>query len=192
MYFDVENLLLEKELFTKKFICDLNACKGACCVQGDAGAPLTIEEIDFIESDIEEIKPFMSSEGVAAVSEGGVFYMDIENEPVTTLVNNGICAFAIKDEEGIVKCSIEKAFENQKTQFIKPISCHLYPIRVKRLNDRRVLVVDNWEVCNPACSLGEQLSVPVYKFLKAPLIRAFGHDFYDGLDILEREMVNFQ
>ncbi len=190
MYFDVDNLLLEKELFTKKFVCDLKACKGACCVHGDAGAPLTLEEIDLIETDLEEIKPYMSAEGVAAITKSGVFYMDIENEPVTALVNNGICAFAIKDEDGVVKCSIEKAYENQKTTFIKPISCHLYPIRVKKLHDRKVLVVDHWDICNPACALGEQLSVPVYKFLKTPLKRAFGTSFYDDLEILEKEMVN--
>ncbi len=189
MYFDVDNLLLEKELFTKKFVCDLGACKGACCVQGDAGAPLTLEEIDLIENNLEEIKPYMSAQGIAAVSKKGVFYMDIENEPVTTLVNDGICAFAIQDNEGVVKCSMEKAYENKKTNFIKPISCHLYPIRVKRLHDRKVLVVDNWKVCDAACSLGEQLNVPVYRFLKTPLIRAFGEPFYDDLGIIEKEMI---
>jgi hypothetical protein len=190
MYFDVDNLLLEKELFTKKFVCDLKACKGACCVHGDAGAPLTLEEIDIIESNLEEIKPFMSLEGELAIAKNGVFYMDIENEPVTALVNEGICAFAITDDNGTVKCAIEKAYENEKTDFIKPISCHLYPIRVKKLHDRKVLVVDNWEICNPACSLGEQLSVPVYTFLKTPLIRAFGDRFYKDLDIIQKEMLN--
>jgi hypothetical protein len=189
MYFDVDNLLLEKELFTKKFVCDLNACKGACCVQGDAGAPLTMEEIDLIENDLEEIKPFMSAEGIEVVSNKGVFYMDIENEPVTTLVNDGICAFAIHDDLGIVKCAIEKAYENKKTNFIKPISCHLYPIRVKKLHDRKVLVVDNWKICDPACSLGEQLRVPAYRFLKTPLVRAFGASFYNDLEIVEKEMI---
>ncbi len=190
MYFDVDDLLLEKELFTKKFVCDLSACKGACCVQGDAGAPLTMEEIDMLENDLEEIKPFMSPEGVEAISKKGVFYMDIENEPVTTLVNGGICAFAIHDEAGVVKCAIEKANENKKTNFIKPISCHLYPIRVKKLHDRKVLVVDNWKVCSAACTLGEQLSIPVYKFLKTPLIRAFGESFYNDLEIVENEIIN--
>lgn len=190
MYFDVDNLLLEKELFTKKFVCDLRACKGACCVQGDAGAPLTLEEIDLIEEDLEEIKPYMSVEGVEAVSNKGVFYMDVENEPVTTLVNDGICAFAIHDESGVVKCAIEKAYENNKTNFIKPISCHLYPIRVKKLHDRKVLVVDNWKICDPACSLGEQLGVPTYRFLKTPLKRAFGESFYKDLEIVEKEMID--
>jgi hypothetical protein len=190
MYFDVDNLLLEKELFTKKFVCDLSACKGACCVQGDAGAPLTLEEIDLIEEDLEEIKPYMSVEGVEAVSNKGVFYMDIENEPVTTLVNDGICAFAIHDQAGVVKCAIEKAYENKKSNFIKPISCHLYPIRVKKLHDRKVLVVDNWKICDPACSLGEQLGVATYRFLRTPLKRAFGESFYKDLEIVEKEMID--
>ncbi len=190
MYFDVDNLLLEKELFTKKFVCDLNACKGACCVQGDAGAPLTLEEIDIIERDLEEIKPFMTVEGSDVVTNNGVFYMDVENEPVTALIDGGICAFAIEDDGGVVKCAIERAYEHKKTSFIKPISCHLYPIRVKRLHERKVLVVDNWNICNPACSLGEQLNVPVYKFLKAPIVRAFGEGFYKDLQIIEKEMIN--
>ena len=190
MYFDVDNLLLEKELFTKKFVCDLNACKGACCVQGDAGAPLTLEEIDIIERDLEEIKPFMTVEGSDVVTNNGVFYMDVENEPVTALIDGGICAFAIEDDGGVVKCAIERAYEHKKTNFIKPISCHLYPIRVKRLHERKVLVVDNWNICNPACSLGEQLNVPVYKFLKSPIVRAFGEGFYKDLQIIEKEMIN--
>ena len=187
MLLEVKDKVVSTQLFEKKFVCDLNACKGACCVEGDAGAPLTIEEVDILEEELDKIKPYMRPEGIAAVEETGVFYMDQENVPVTTLVNEKECAFVYFDEKGITKCAVEQAYIDGKTSFKKPISCHLYPIRVAKLNDFEALNFNQWDICAPACSCGEDLNVPVYRFLKEPIIRAFGEAFYKELEIADAE-----
>ncbi len=181
MYIQVEDLVVDAEVYSKKFVCDLQACKGACCIEGNSGAPITFEEIDQLEEDLDQIKPYMRDEGINAVEKQGVFYMDVENEPVTTLVNNKECAFVFFDEQGITKCAIEKAFKEGKTSLKKPISCHLYPIRIKKFNETKALVFETWDICSPACSCGEQLDVPVYRFLKEPIERAFGKPFFQSL-----------
>jgi hypothetical protein len=188
MYFDVDNMLIEQELFEKKFVCNLTSCKGACCVQGDAGAPITYAEIDDLENNLSNIIPYLSPEGKNAIEKSGVFYMDVENEPVTTLIEGKACAFSTVDDNGIVKCAIETAYLDKKSSVNKPISCHLYPIRIKKLHEKRVLVFDEWEICNPACELGENLKIPVYKFLKEPLKRVFGEEFYNDMCLIEKDM----
>ena len=120
----------------------------------------------------------------------GVFYMDQENEPVTTLINGGECAFVYFDDQGITKCSIEQAHRDGKTAFKKPISCHLYPIRVKKYNDFTALAYNEWHICSPACACGEKLDVPVFRFLKEPIIRAFGEAFFNELEIVDQEIKN--
>jgi hypothetical protein len=130
----------------------------------------------------------MRPEGVAAVEKEGVFYMDQDNEPVTTLVNGGECAFVYFDEKGITKCAIEKAHAEGKTDFKKPISCHLYPIRVKKFNEFQALNYDQWDICAPACACGDALDVPVFRFLKEPLVRAFGAEFFKELEIVSDEL----
>ena len=188
MLIEVKDKVVSTQIFERKFVCDLNACKGACCIEGDAGAPLTLDEIDVIEEDLEAIKPYMRPEGIAAVEESGVFYMDIDNEPVTTLVNGKECAFVYFDENGITKCSIEQAHKDGKTDFKKPISCHLYPIRAKKFNEFTALSYNEWDICAPACSCGEELNVSVYRFLKEPIIRAYGEDFYKELETVDKEI----
>ncbi len=188
MLIEVEDKVVSTQIFERKFVCDLNSCKGACCIEGDAGAPLTIEEVSIIEEDLESIKPYMRAEGIQAVEQDGVFYMDQDNEPVTTLVNGKECAFVYFDEQGITKCSIEQAHKEGKTSFKKPISCHLYPIRVKKFNEFQALNYDVWDICAPACSCGNELNVPVFRFLKEPLIRAFGTSFFNELLIVEKEL----
>ncbi len=187
MLVEVKDKVVSTEIFRRKFVCDLNACKGACCIEGDAGAPLKMEEVSIIEANLEKIKPYMRSEGIEAVEKEGVSYLDQEKEPVTTLINGGECAFVFFDERGITKCSIEQAYLDGKVDFKKPISCHLYPIRVKKYNDFEALAYDEWDICEPACACGEALDVPVYKFLKEPLIRAFGQPFFDELLIVDEE-----
>lgn len=187
MLVEIDDKLVSTQLFEQKFICDLNACKGACCVHGDAGAPLNYEEVDQIEEDLEHILPYMRPEGIAAVEKTGVFYMDQDGEPVTTLVNGAECAFVYFDENNITKCAIEKAFLEGKTTFKKPISCHLYPIRVKKFNEYEALNFDHWDICAPACACGEQLNVPVYRFLKEPIIRAWGVPFFEELCKVDEE-----
>lgn len=188
MLVEIGNKVVSTQIFERKFVCDLNACKGACCVEGDAGAPLTYEEVSILEDDLEAIKPFMRKKGIEAVEKTGVFYMDQDNEPVTTLVNNSECAFVYFDENGITKCAVEQAHKEGKTNFKKPISCHLYPIRVKKFNDFKALNYDKWNICEPACKCGESLNVPVFKFLKEPIIRAFGEDFFQELLIVDEEI----
>ncbi len=188
MLVEINNKIVSTEIFDRKFVCDLTACKGACCVEGDSGAPLTFEEVDILEENLEAIKPFMRPEGILEIEKNGVFYMDVENEPVTALVNGKECAFVFFDENQITKCSIEKAQQEGLIDFKKPISCHLYPIRTKKFNDYEALNYEEWDICAPACACGEKLDVPVFRFLKEPLLRAYGQEFYDELCLVEKEL----
>ncbi|HRO75217.1 MAG TPA: DUF3109 family protein [Crocinitomicaceae bacterium] len=190
MLIEIKDKVVSTELFQKNFVCDLNACKGACCIEGDSGAPLTFDEVDIIEEILDDVKPYMRPEGLVEVERNGVFYMDFENEPVTALINGGECAFVYFDEKGITKCAIEKAYLEGKTDFKKPVSCHLYPIREKKLSDFVALNYDKWSICDPACKLGDELKVPVYKFLKEPIIRAYGEEFYTELEVVDEELKN--
>jgi hypothetical protein len=188
MLLEIQDKVVSIDLFEKKFVCDLTACKGACCVEGDSGAPLTFEEVSIMEDDLEKIKPFMRPEGIAAVEETGVFYMDWDNEPVSTLVNEKECAFVTFDDNGTALCAIEQAHKAGVTEFKKPISCHLYPIRVKKYNDFTALNYNEWNICKPACACGDKLNVKVYKFLKEPIVRAFGEEFFTELETVDKEI----
>lgn len=190
MLIEIKDKVVSTEIFSRKFVCDLNACKGACCIEGDAGAPLSENEVKIIEDDLEAIKPYMREEGIAVVEKEGVSYLDRDDEPVTTLVNGKECAFVYFDDNGTTKCSIEQAHLEGKTNFKKPISCHLYPIRVKRFNDLTALAYNEWDICKPACACGEKLNVPVFRFLKEPLIRAFDEAFYKELELVSKEIEN--
>jgi hypothetical protein len=179
---EIDGKIIGLDVFDKKFVCDLTACKGACCIEGDAGAPLTLEEVDILEEIYEDVKPYMRQEGIDEVEKNGVFYMDVDNEPVTALVNGKECAFVNFDENGIAKCAIDNAHREGKVSWKKPISCHLYPIRVSKLSVGLALNYHEWPICKPACECGSRLDVPVYKFLKEPLIREFGEEFYGQLE----------
>ncbi len=185
---ELEDKLIAQDLFKKKFVCDLSACKGACCVEGNSGAPLTEEEVHILEKEYESIKPFMRKEGIESIDNQGVFYMDWENEPVTTLVDGKECAFVIFDEGGVAKCSIEKAHKEEATNFKKPLSCHLYPIRVSQLKHHEAINYNEWDICKPACDCGNKLDVPVFKFLREPIIRKWGIDFYEKLEYINKEI----
>lgn len=188
MIIEVGDKLVSDEIFEKEFVCNLSACKGACCVEGDDGAPLTMEEVSLLEDNIDLIKPYMTPQGIEVVESKGVFYMDQDNEPVTTLVNNADCAFVFRDEKGITKCSVEQAYREGAIEFNKPISCHLYPIRAQKYKTFTALNYDRWSICNDACTLGAQLGVSVFRFLKEPLIRAYGESFYKDLEKIEGEL----
>lgn len=187
MLVEVQDKVLSTEIFEKKFVCDLSKCKGACCVEGDAGAPLTKEEVDILNRELEIYKPYMRQEGIDAIEKEGASY-DFMGEHLTTLVNGQECAYAQFEENGMVTCAIEKAHLDGKTDFKKPISCHLYPIRVKEFTEVTALNYDQWDICSDACSLGESLQVPVFKFLKEPLERAFGEAFYKELEVVAKEL----
>ena len=180
--------LLSLDLFEKKFVCNLTACKGICCIEGDAGAPLEIEEIDILEESLDVIKPYMRQEGIDIIEKQGVFYMDEDNEPVTSLVKNGACAFVYFDKNNSTKCSIEKAHSEGKLGFKKPISCHLYPIRVTKLRNYEAVNFNQWDICSDACTLGNELNVKVYKFLKEPIIRKWGERLFTELIQIDKEI----
>ena len=164
------------------FVCDLEKCKGACCVEGDAGAPLADEETAILDDIYPQIKNYLTEEGIEAIEREGTWVHDWDGEKVTpTIGNNGACAYALTDERGILKCGIEQAYLEGKIGFKKPISCHLYPIRITKYDDFDALNYDRWDICSAACVLGSQLGVPVYKFLKEPLIRKYGEDWYAEL-----------
>ncbi len=190
MLVEIEDKIVSTQIFERQFVCDLTACKGACCIEGDGGAPVTPEEVQIIEKHLDQILPFMRPEGIAAVKEQGVVYLDNDLEPATTLVNGAECAFVFFDNTGIAKCAIEKAQREGIIDFPKPISCHLYPIRTKKFQDYTALNYEKWDICEPACACGEKLEVPVYKFLKEPLQRAFGAPFYQELEKVARELEN--
>jgi hypothetical protein len=184
----IDNKLISEDVIDKKFVCDLNACKGACCIEGDSGAPLNSDEISNIKNNLSSIKKHMRLEGVSAIDNSDVYYLDDENEAVTTLVNGKECAFVFFDENNIAKCSIEKAYKENDIEFNKPISCHLYPIRVKKLDEFEAINVDHWKICSPACSCGETLNVKVFRFLKDAIINRWGQEFFDELEIIDKEL----
>jgi len=181
----IDNKVISPEIFQEEFVCNLDACKGACCWEGDSGAPLDIEELDVLEMLYSKIEPFLTKEGIEAIKEQGVaVYVPEEKAYGTTLINNAACAYLIYEKNGTAKCGIEKAYEAGAVDFPKPISCHLYPIRVEELENSNFqkLEYDRWDICSPACENGKKLSVPIYKFLKGPLTRAYGADFYEQLE----------
>jgi len=188
MLVEIQDKIVSTQIFERQFVCDLTACKGACCIEGDGGAPLTKDEIQIIEKNLPQILPYMRPEGIAAVESFGVAYEDEDFEPATTLVDGKECAFVYFDHTNTAKCAIEKAQREGKIDFIKPLSCHLYPIRTKQFNDYMALNYEKWDICEPACACGEKLEVPVFKFLKEPLIRAFGSEFYQELEVVAREL----
>lgn len=185
---ELDGKLISLDVFEKKFVCDLTACKGACCVKGDAGAPLTEEEASILEDIYEDVKPYLRPEGIAAIEKVGKFYIDWDNEPVTTLVNGNECAYAIFDDNNTALCGIEKAYNDGKVNFKKPISCHLYPIRVAKLTEYEALNYNEWNICKPACECGNKLDIKVFRFLKEPIIRKWGEEFYNDLEKIDAEL----
>jgi hypothetical protein len=179
----VGQTLVSEELLEEQFVCDLNACKGACCIEGESGAPLEHEELLLLEESLEAVRPYLRSEGIAVIDQQGPYTVDNDGDFVTSLVGkHGACAFVTFDEKGVAKCGLEQAYNDGKTTWKKPISCHLYPVRLAKLNEYIAVNYHRWQVCEPACACGKALKVPVYKFLKEPLVRRFGQDWYDELE----------
>ncbi len=181
----IQEILVSEEVTEEKFICNLNACKGACCWEGDFGAPLEKEELSVLTDIYPKVAPYLTEAGRDAIQRQSPFtwFMGMQQYG-TTLIDGAACAFMTRDVLGIAQCGIEMAYRDGKTDFQKPISCHLYPIRVSK--DEEVgfeaLNYDRWEICSPACALGEKEQVPVYQFLKAPLIRKYGAEFFEELE----------
>jgi len=178
----VENVLVSDDLIDRFFCCDLERCKGDCCLEGDAGAPLDPLEISDLEDNYLFFKKYMTPEAIAKIETDGLFDYDETGNFVTPLLENESCVFVYYDHD-IAKCAIEKAFLQERTGFIKPISCHLYPIRIKQLPDYDALNYHRWFVCESACKKGNAEKIPVYQFLKTPLIRKYGEKWFQKLEI---------
>jgi hypothetical protein len=181
----IDNVLVSDEVIKEQFVCDLSSCKGACCVDGDAGAPLNRDELDKINQVYDKVLPYLNEESIKELNRQGRYVYDKEFGWVTPTINSKICVYGITDEKGIVKCGIEQAYLDGKIKWKKPISCHLFPVITKKSRHSDTEYV-NYEPrednCKAACSLGKKLKVPVYVFLKEALIRKFGQKFYDALD----------
>ncbi len=183
--------IVSKELFDQHFTCNLGKCEGNCCVHGDSGAPLQEEEVKVLEEHIQSIKSYMRAEGIREVDEQGPWIVDGDGDQVTPLVNGEECAYVVF-EDGIARCAIEKAYLDGAVPFQKPVSCHLYPIRVDKLKNGVALNYHQWSICKPARILGEQNGVPVFRFLKDSITRVYGDGFYQELELAYRELLKEQ
>ena len=170
--------IVSQVAFEHAFCCDLTKCKGACCVEGDAGAPLAESEVQILEEIQSAIQPFLRPEGIQSIMDQGVAIQEPNGEWVTPLVDGKECAYVVFDG-GVAKCGIEQAAAAGAVEWPKPISCHLYPIRVTKYQEFDALNVHHWKVCAPACSLGNELKLPVFRFLKEALVRAYGADWME-------------
>lgn len=185
----IADTLVSLDIVEKSFICDLTQCKGACCIEGDSGAPLETREFPILKKILPEVWADLSPEAQEVIKKQGVAYIDSEGEMVTSLVNGRDCVFTCYDEDGICKCAIEKAYREGRIDFYKPISCHLYPIRVAQYHTFRAVNYNKWKICKAAEILGEKHGVPIYKFLKEPLIRKFGEAWYAELEQVAEEWI---
>lgn len=180
----VQDKIVSDDVVEENFICNLSACKGACCWEGDYGAPLEDNELTILDTIYEDVKPFLSPAGIAAIEAQGkhAWYKGVGHG--TPLIDGGPCAYLTYDALGIASCGIERAWHAGATPFRKPVSCHLYPIRTTFFDatGTEALNYDRWDICSAACTLGDKEKVPVYQFLKEAIIRKFGEDFYEELD----------
>jgi hypothetical protein len=177
----IDRTILSDDIVENHFVCNLSRCKGGCCVEGDLGAPLETEEMHTVDRIYDKIEPYLTDAGRQAIEQQGRYVLDEDKEYSTPTVNGKECAYAIYDEKGVLRCSFEMAFQDGKTDFRKPISCHLYPIRITRYDSYDALNYDRWEICLPACELGKKLKIPLYKFCRDALIRKYGKEWYDKL-----------
>ena len=188
----IDNILISDDVVEKQFVCDLSKCKGGCCEDGDAGAPLENKELKVIDEVYEKVKPYLTEPAVAEIEKKGRYVYDKEFGWVTPTLpsDNEICVYAYREQNGLIKCAFEQAFYDGIIDWKKPISCHLYPIITKpgKHGDyERVNYSPREKMCSPACKLGEKLKIPVYQFLKEPLTRKFGSAFYETLDTIAKD-----
>ena len=180
--FVIKNTLVSLDLIERFFVCDLSACKGECCIDGDAGAPILPEEKDELEKNISEVLPLLTPGGKKAVENDGVAYYDSDGDLVTMLVEGCNCAFTTFDENGVCLCALEKGWREGKVPQLKPSSCHLYPVRLSKVGDLTALNLHRWKICRSAEKKGKELGIRAYKFLKEPLVRKFGEEWYNELE----------
>lgn len=190
----IDNKLISDEVLEEQFVCDLSKCQGGCCEDGDAGAPLENWEKKEVVKYYETIKPYLTKQGIAEVEKQGFYTYDKEFGWVTPTINNGICAYGKKDNLGIIQCGFEQAYNDGKIKWKKPLSCHLFPIKITKSKEDKDLEFVNYEpredLCRAACSLGKKLKVPVYIFLKEAITRKYGEDFYEALQASAEHLKN--
>jgi hypothetical protein len=191
----IENVLISDEIIEKQFVCDLSKCKGGCCEEGDAGAPLNADELDLIVDLYEKVLPYLTPESIKEIEKKGKYVYHKEFGWVTPTLGDDheICVYGSRDEKGIIKCAFEQAYYDGVIEWKKPISCHLFPIiseKGKKGNYDRLNYEPREKLCKPACGLGEKLKVPVYQFLKEPIVRLYGEEFYEALDQTAKQAIN--
>lgn len=177
----IDNTIVSLDVLQKKFVCNLSKCKGICCVEGDSGAPLDADELPVLNEIYPIVAPYLRKEGRKSIESQGKYVTDFDGEYVTPLIEGQECAYVIFDENQTAKCGIEKAYEEGKIDYKKPISCHLYPVRLQKLRKYIAVNYDDWYICADACKLGNELKVKIFEFLKEPLIRKFGEEWYAQL-----------
>lgn len=187
--FQLGKTIVSEEILEKEFVCNLTACKGACCVDGDAGAPLTVEETQILEEIYPKIKPFLRKEGIEAIENQSTWVTGWDGGLETPLIEGKDCAYVIFDRKTAL-CGIEQAYNEGIVDWKKPVSCHLYPIRIREFSEFSAVNYHKWDICNDACTLGKELGVPVYKFVKEALVRRFGQEWYDELEKVAEEFHN--
>lgn len=187
----IGDTLVSLDLVEKHFVCSLSHCKGACCVLGDSGAPLEEEELNLIDEAYPNVISYLRNESIKTIEEKGKWQVDSDGDKVTTLVNNKECVFVVF-EKGVATCGIEKAFNDGKINFRKPVSCHLYPVRLTKYSNYVAVNYHSWEVCKPAIKTGNKLGVPLFVFLKEALVRKFGKEWYEELELVAREYLKYK
>ena len=188
--FQLGKTIVSEDILEKEFVCNLNACKGACCIKGEAGAPVSTSEVKILEEIYPKVKPFLRKEGIEAIESQGTHITSPLGELETPLVNGKECAYVTFTDDGIASCGIEDAYNAGAVDFRKPISCHLYPVRVKDYSEFAAVNYHRWPICHDACALGKELGVPVYKFVKDALIRKFGEHWYTELEKIASKLDN--
>ena len=180
--FQLDKTIVSEEVLEKQFMCNLSACKGACCIDGDAGAPVEESEKKVLEDILPKVKKYLRKEGKEAIEKNGPFTTNEFGEHETTLIDGADCAFVTFDENEVALCAIEEAYNQGEIDFKKPISCHMYPVRIKQYSEFAAVNYHHWEICDDACSLGSELKIPVFQFVKQALIRKFGEKWYKDLE----------
>ena len=185
--FQIGKTIVSEDVIEKDFVCNLSACKGECCISGDAGAPLEKDEVEILKEIYPKVKPFLRKEGIEAIEQQGTYITTDFGDLETPLVNNAECAYVVFGDDKTTLCGIEAAYIAGEIDWKKPISCHLYPVRVQNYSSFSAVNYHSWSICDDACSLGAELKVPTYKFLKEPLIRKFGEGWYAELESIAKK-----
>jgi len=188
--FQIDDTLISEEIISEEFVCNISKCKGQCCVSGSAGAPLEKGETKILEKLYNKISPFLSKKGRMAIKKQGNYVIGFDGDLETPLIEDKECAYTVFDKGGVAQCGIEKAYNNGAIKWNKPISCHLYPIRVNKYPTFTAVNYHEWSVCDSACSLGAELKVPVYKFVKNALVRKFGKKWFKKLSLFAKDWKN--